>query len=225
MRAPQILTFRLTALLLVVFTVNFTSTNGFLLKSTCTIPHPSSISVDLKGGFLNDLFGNEQSKNVTEDEPSSPANTDDEDDDSLSLAAFQQEINKRTPPPPTQQENCEEEEEVFDGYVMRDILVEKWGHAFDLEFQPVEALGFKEIYLNVMPFRLGSKRFRHATELDYLCHLQAIVEILLKYNQVGTVLYQIDSTTKKPRGGTSPLVAVPLKLDLTPEQVNKILGP
>lgn len=171
------------------------------------------------------MFGNEQSKNVTEDEPSSPANTDDEDDDSLSLAAFQQEINKRTPPPPTQQENCEEEEEVFDGYVMRDILVEKWGHAFDLEFQPVEALGFKEIYLNVMPFRLGSKRFRHATELDYLCHLQAIVEILLKYNQVGTVLYQIDSTTKKPRGGTSPLVAVPLKLDLTPEQVNKILGP
>ena len=178
---------------------------------------------------MDDLFGDGQSQSETDlsEEPplraATPDKVDQEDNDSLSLAAFQQEVNKRTPTPPLQEND--EEEEVFDGYVMRDIIVEKWGHAFDLEFQPVEALGFKEIYLNVMPFRLGSKRFRHETELDYLCHLQAIVEILLKYNQVGNVLFQIDATKKKPRGGTSPLVAVPLKLDLTPEQVDKILGP
>ena len=28
---------------------------------------------------------------------------------------------------------------------------------------------------NVMPFRLGGRRFRHETEYDYLCHLQAVV--------------------------------------------------
>ena len=28
---------------------------------------------------------------------------------------------------------------------------------------------------NIMPFRLGGKRFRHETEYDYLCHLQAVV--------------------------------------------------
>lgn len=225
MRAPQIRVFRsaVALLFLVVFTA---STDGFLMKPQCTIPHQSSLTVDLKGGFLDDLFGDGQSQSETDltEEPPLRAAADkvdqEGDDDSLSLAAFQQEVNKRTPTPPLQEND--EEEEVFDGYVMRDIIVEKWGHAFDLEFQPVEALGFKEIYLNVMPFRLGSKRFRHETELDYLCHLQAIVEILLKYNQVGNILFQIDATKKKPRG---PLVAVPLKLDLTPEQVDKILGP
>lgn len=104
-----------------------------------------------------------------------------------------------------------------------------------------------------MPFRLGGRRFRHQTEYDYLCHLQAVVssdqayifvlieqtilltllstfehhekvEILVKYNQLEYILTQIGETTKKPRAGTSPLVAVPLRLDLTPEQVEKILG-
>lgn len=50
------------------------------------------------------------------------------------------------------------------------------------------------------------------------------VEILVKYNQLDYVLVQLDETTKKPRANTSPLVAVPLRLDLTPEQVDKILG-
>ena len=58
---------------------------------------------------------------------------------------------------------------------LRDAIYNKWGQCFDVNFQPVTTFGFRELYLNVMPFRLGSKRFRHETELDYLCHLQAIV--------------------------------------------------
>jgi hypothetical protein len=50
------------------------------------------------------------------------------------------------------------------------------------------------------------------------------VEILVKYNQLDNVMVQLTETTKKPRAGTSPLIAVPLRLDLTPEQVDKILG-
>jgi hypothetical protein len=45
----------------------------------------------------------------------------------------------------------------------------------------------------------------------------------VKYDQLEYVLSQMSETTKKPRAGTSPLVAVPLRLDLTPDQVKKIL--
>mmetsp|Transcript_63511 Transcript_63511/g.187508 ORF Transcript_63511/g.187508 Transcript_63511/m.187508 type:complete len:228 (-) Transcript_63511:201-884(-) len=112
----------------------------------------------------------------------------------------------------------------FDGYAFRDIIVNKWGECFDLEFQPVWTLGFRELYLNVMPFCLSSRRFRHASEYDYLCHLQAVVEILVKYEQLDSVLAQIAETKKKPRAGTSPLVAVPLRLDLSSEQLDEIMG-
>lgn len=57
----------------------------------------------------------------------------------------------------------------------RDAIYNKWGECFDVEFQPVNTFGSRDLYLNIMPFRLGSKRFRHRTELDYLCHLQAVV--------------------------------------------------
>lgn len=75
-----------------------------------------------------------------------------------------------------------------------------------------------------MPFHLGRRPFRHATEYDYLCHLQAVVEILQEYDQLSYVLYQIEETKKKPLPGRVPLVAVPLRLDLTEEQVDAILG-
>lgn len=58
---------------------------------------------------------------------------------------------------------------------MRDAIFNKWGQCFDINFQPVTTFGFRELYLNVMPVCLGSRKFRHETELDYLCHLQAVV--------------------------------------------------
>eukprot|EP00559_Dactyliosolen_fragilissimus_P002434 CAMPEP_0184863418 /NCGR_PEP_ID=MMETSP0580-20130426/11000_1 /TAXON_ID=1118495 /ORGANISM="Dactyliosolen fragilissimus" /LENGTH=201 /DNA_ID=CAMNT_0027361735 /DNA_START=306 /DNA_END=908 /DNA_ORIENTATION=+ len=112
----------------------------------------------------------------------------------------------------------EEEQTEFDGYALRDTIYNKWGKCFDIDFQPVQSFGFKELYLNVLPFHLGGRRFRHDSEYDYLCHLQAIVEILIKYDQLDYILAQIQETSKKPRPGTSPLVAVPLRLDLTNEQ-------
>jgi len=123
----------------------------------------------------------------------------------------------------TDEEGMEEETE-FDGYMLRDAIYNKWGQCFDINFQPVTTFGFRELYLNVMPFRLGSKRFRHETELDYLCHLQAVVEILEKYDQLDYVLAQLEETKKKPRAGTSPLVAVPFRLDLTEDELNKIMS-
>jgi hypothetical protein len=104
---------------------------------------------------------------------------DDDDVDDVSLEAFQARKNQQE-----QQQVPQEGDEEFDGYVLSDILLEKWGKAYDVEFNKVDHLGACTLYLNVMPFHLGGRQFRHASELDYLCHLQAVVEILLKYNQV-----------------------------------------
>lgn len=137
-------------------------------------------------------------------------------------------------------------DEEFDGYALRDVIYEKWQLCYDVDFNRVDSFGFRCLYLNILPFHLGGRRFRHESEMDYLCHLQAVVEILQKYDQVcqfttsllvrltksnqclphqlDSVLVQIDQTKKKPRAGTSPLVAVPIRLELTPEQIKQILG-
>lgn len=141
-----------------------------------------------------------------------PCRSTKDNDDDFSVEAFQK--IKNTLQEPTD----------FDGYALRDIINEKWGACFDVDFNRVESMGFKKLYLNILPFRLGKRPFRHASEYDYLCHLQAVVEILQDYEQLDYVLYQISETKKKPRPGTSPLVAVPIRLDLTPEQVKSILG-
>jgi Domain of unknown function (DUF3067) len=138
------------------------------------------------------------------------------DGDNLSLEAFQKakaQISKGMI-----------EEKEFDGYDFRDIIYAKWGQCYDVDFNRVDTFGFKAVYLNIFPFYLGRKPFRHESEYDYLCHLQAVVEILQQYGQLDYVLYQIGETKKKPIPGRSPLVAVPCRLDLTEEQVNSILG-
>jgi hypothetical protein len=189
---------------------------------------------DLLGG----LFGKDEKKESSE-KPAFAMSIDNDvkEDDDMSLSSFQQELAKRqshqmeTSAQSADDEGTsvhtktgEDDEEEFTGYDLRDMIYYKYGECFDVEFQRVDSYGFRTVYLNIMPFRLGGKKFRHETEYDYLCHLQAVVEILLKYNQLDNVMVQLTETAKKPRAGTSPLIAVPLRLDLTPEQVDKILG-
>jgi hypothetical protein len=141
---------------------------------------------------------------------------DADDDLDLSLGAFQQAKKKQK-----QQQN--KAPESFDGYALRDVIFKKWGFYYDVNFNRVDSWRERQLYLNIMPYRLGRKPFRHDTELDYLSHLQAVVEILRKYEQLDYVLEQISDTDKKPIGGRS-LEAVPIRLDLTKDQVNKIIG-
>lgn len=192
---------------------------AFVSVSIPTRSHSSSSLIKSSpfDEFLGNLFGD---KNENEN-----SNTNDD----LDVSTFQQELAKRQ----DQQDDIadldnlpisENDTTEFDGYAMRDAIYNKWGECFDVDFNRVDSYGFRSVYLNIMPFRLGGKRFRHETELDYLCHLQAVVEILQKYDQLDYVLAQLNETTKVPRAGTSPLIAVPLRLDLTEEQVNSILG-
>jgi hypothetical protein len=143
-------------------------------------------------------------------------NDDADGDDDLSLGAFQQAKKKQK-----QQQN--KAPESFDGYALRDVIFKKWGFYYDVNFNRVDSWRDRQLYLNIMPYKLGRKPFRHDTELDYLSHLQAVVEILRKYEQLDYVLEQISETDKKPVGGRS-LEAVPIRLDLTKDQVDKIIG-
>lgn len=104
------------------------------------------------------------------------------DDEEISLEAFQ--ARKRKLEEDSKQQRDSDPPSDFDGYAMRDVILEKWGRCYDVDFNRVDSFGFKSLYLNILPFHLGGRRFRHATELDYLCHLQAVVEILVKYKQV-----------------------------------------
>lgn len=144
---------------------------------------------------------------------------DNDNQDELSLEAFQK-VKKNS----SAQSSKRKSDEEFDGYAFRDVIYAKWGRCFDVEFQRVDSFGFRKINLNILPFHLGSRPFRHASEYDYLCHLQAVVEILQEYKQLDYVLYQIAETNKRPIPRRSPLVAVPCRLDLTNEQIEKILG-
>jgi hypothetical protein len=204
----------LVVLVCIIMTADATTTTAF--------QHPSSVVIRRRARrslifttTTTTIFDQQNSNNEDDDNNS--------DDDYLDVQAFQSELQKRQaqPQPP---DDDDDDDEVFDGYALRDIILEKWGECFDVDFQPVDTLGMREIYLNVLPFKLGSRKFRHETEMDYLCHCQAVVDILHKYDQVGNILWQIDQTNKKPRAGTSPLIAVPLRLDLSPEEVNQILG-
>ncbi|KAL9187583.1 hypothetical protein ACHAXT_001686 [Thalassiosira profunda] len=215
--------------------------SSFALTAADT-PASSPLDDFLGGIFGDDKKGNDKSDGGDEKAGGAPGSGAGETEslDEMSLSSFQEVLDKRQDEAGKDDEAAAEDEaREFDGYALRDAIYEKWGECFDVDFQRVDsyalisrlarffwrrAYGFRNVYLNILPFRLGGRRFRHQTEMDYLCHLQAVVEILVKYNQLDYVLVQLEETTKKPRAGTSPLIAVPLRLDLTPEQVDKILG-
>ena len=97
----------------------------------------------------------------------------------ISLESFQKVVGQQH-----REKQVQENREVFDGYALRDVIYEKWNYCYDVEFNRVDSFGFRCFYLNILPFYSGGRRFRHETELEYLCHLQAVVEILEKYYQV-----------------------------------------
>ena len=84
------------------------------------------------------------------------------DNDPMSVS-FRDELLKRGQRVSEEDEVTEDQsqnEDEFDGYQMRDAIYNKYGECFDLEFQRVDSYGFRQVYLNVLPFRLGGRRFR-----------------------------------------------------------------
>lgn len=204
-----------------------------------TGPSASVAATCICGSFLDDLFGKSgDNKGKNNDDRPSDAGKGSEDggNDDWDASGLRAEIERRETAASVDEAGAksssvavrtnegDEEDEEFNGYSLRDAIYEKYGKCFDVDFNRVESFGFRELYLNILPFHLGSRKFRHASEFDYLCHLQAIVEILQRYEQLDSVLLQLSETNKKPRPGTSPLIAVPLRLELSEEDLDSILG-
>lgn len=208
-------------------TANTTTPPNFLPDSASARMQPKCTAASLAGERLwaqkTDDDNAKEESTVTEN---------DHDNDDLSLAAFRKA--KQGMQQQDDKQNDDDNDD-FDGYALRDVILQKWGASYDVDFQRVDSFGFRKVYLNILPYSLQSsgsrsgrsrrgRPWRHETEYDYLCHLQAVVEILRQYDQLDYVLAQITETNKKPRAGTNPLVAVPIRLDLTPTQVDAILG-
>jgi hypothetical protein len=141
-----------------LFSVVIPSISAFTTRTKCTVPKSQLFAV------------------IDEFAPNN------DDDDGFNLEAFQ--ARKQQQEEEAKQTQTEQLNEEFDGYAFRDVIYEKWGLCYDVDFNRVDAFGIRKMYLNILPFHLGGRRFRHETELDYLCHLQAVVEILQKYEQV-----------------------------------------
>ena len=138
-------------------------------------------------------------------------------DDDLSPAAFRQAAaavdsssSNATEPSPLDE---------FDGYALRDLLVAKWGAPLDVDFQRDASLN--QVYCTVLPIAFGQRlKCRHETELDYLMHLQGIVEVLRRYDQLEEWVAFLEGTDRSPKAGTD---SVPYRLNLNDEQKKRIL--
>jgi hypothetical protein len=112
----------------------------------------------------------------------------------------------------------------FDGYALRDVLVERWGAPLDVGFQrgslPTGG-GSDVVYCSVFPVAFGSRKCQHETELDYLMHLQGVIEVLRKYgNNLALFVSYIETTDKTPKVGTDSVL---FRLELSGEQLERIL--
>ena len=165
---------------------------------------------------------------------------DDDYSGSISLAAFQAAVKKRSTEgssTSTAADNSEyattttatavsddisdgDDENInFDGYQLRDLLMAKWGIPLDIDFQ--RGYQGNSVYCTVVPVAYGSKKCRHVTELDYLMHLQGVVEILYKYDNLDPFLNFLETTTRQPKANTD---SVPFLLNLSPSQLERILN-
>ncbi len=106
----------------------------------------------------------------------------------------------------------------YDGYALQDLLVSKWGVSLDVDFQRIG----DQIYCTVLPLiGFGSPlRSRHNTELDYLMHLQGVVEVLHKYDNLDGFVGFIQTTRKIPKRGTD---SMPFRLNLNNEDMDRIM--
>jgi hypothetical protein len=106
----------------------------------------------------------------------------------------------------------------FDGYALRDLFVAKWGVPLDVELQPIG----NKIYCTVLPMvGYGSPlKSRHDSELEYLMHLQGVVEVLHKYGNLELFVGFVETTHKVPKRGTD---AVLFKLNLSKAEIDRIV--
>ena len=166
------------------------------------------------GDVSTSSFQQARQKYVSETTPK--GNTKDElspsmtEDDSLSLQSFQASVASYS---------ANDDKEIdFDGYKLRDLMVEKWGVPLDINFQ--RGYGGGTVYCTVLPVAFGSSRCRHESELDYLMHLQGVIEVLQKYDNLDPFILFVRKTSKVPKPGVE---SAPYLMQLDSDALKQIL--
>jgi len=154
----------------------------------------------------NESSSSSSSSSTTSSSPSVDA------DNALSAQAFQSAVASSG-----KKENTDGDID-FDGYKLRDLLVQKWGVQLDVDFQ--RGYGGGTVYCTVLPVAFGSRRCRHESELDYLMHLQAVVGVLKKYDNLDPFIFFVQSTNKQPKPGVE---SAPFLMKLNEDQLKAIL--
>jgi len=117
-----------------------------------------------------------------------------------------------------QKEN--DQHENFDGYKLRDLLLNKWGRSYDIQLKGTPWMnGQTLVTVNIM-WKYQEQQSFHLSQEDYLCHLEAITHYLKKWNAVNHFIEYVNSTREKPR--VAKAVAVPI--DISPEMARQLEG-
>mmetsp|Transcript_32237 Transcript_32237/g.42512 ORF Transcript_32237/g.42512 Transcript_32237/m.42512 type:complete len:197 (+) Transcript_32237:97-687(+) len=120
------------------------------------------------------------------------------------LAAFRQQLIDQMN---REKENSEE----FNGYDFFDLIQEKWSVPYDIRLKKEQFAGKPMLYLNVMWRYLGQKSFPF-TEQEYLEHLEALAQLLIKWERVDHVKEKIAECRKRPQAYFGYAVSIPLDL-------------
>ena len=158
----------------------------------------------------NEMISTEMNNDNDDDSKTTISNQFDTDDDQAWLEAF-------TSAKDDSSDSTNENNLDYDGYQLRDLLVSKWGVPNDIDFQRMNG----SLYCTILPV-LGygnALQSRHENELQYLMHLQGIVEILDKYDVLEDFINFVTETDKRPKRGTD---SVPYRLDLSRDDIDKI---
>eukprot|EP00526_Cylindrotheca_closterium_P015240 CAMPEP_0113654984 /NCGR_PEP_ID=MMETSP0017_2-20120614/29448_1 /TAXON_ID=2856 /ORGANISM="Cylindrotheca closterium" /LENGTH=248 /DNA_ID=CAMNT_0000568169 /DNA_START=48 /DNA_END=795 /DNA_ORIENTATION=- /assembly_acc=CAM_ASM_000147 len=153
----------------------------------------------------------EEPSNVNDEQPSSSYDLDENNDSEAWMKAFAAEKDKRTP--------REESDPPIDGYGLRDLLLAKWSERFPsrcpvLAVLPVVGYGARKGRGRALPGR-------HESELDYLMHLQGVIEVLHQYDQLEGFLAMIESTNKVPKRGTESVL---YQMKLSREDLKRVMN-
>lgn len=102
----------------------------------------------------------------------------------------------------------------FDGQDLLQLIVKKWGVAYDLQLRKSKPFGeaSKNIYINVMWRYYGQRSFP-MSERQYMEHLEAITRYLSAIDRVEHFKEKVDESRKRPNAYFGYAVGIPLDVD------------
>jgi hypothetical protein len=116
--------------------------------------------------------------------------------------------------------NSEPDDRKLGGREILNLLINKWGAAYDLQIRKNAPFGEESanVYINVMWQYFGQKSFR-MDEREYLEHLEAIGRYVTSINRVTQFRDAIAESRKRPNAYFGYAVGIPL--DVKPETADK----